>query len=57
MTDFRIERLPFDQRALQVWQDADIRHRNWPVVYTIHGEQDIYVGETTNAVSRVVVNT
>ena len=54
MTDFRIERLPFDQRALQVWQDADIRHRNWPVVYTIHGDHDIYVGETTNAASRVM---
>jgi DUF2075 family protein/predicted GIY-YIG superfamily endonuclease len=54
MTDFRIERLPFDQRALQVWQDADIRHQNWPVVYTIHGDKEIYVGETTNAAGRVI---
>jgi hypothetical protein len=54
MTDFRIERLPFDQGALQVWADADIRHKNWPVVYTLHGDSDIYVGETTNAAGRVI---
>jgi DUF2075 family protein/predicted GIY-YIG superfamily endonuclease len=54
MTDFRIERLPFDQGALQVWADADIRHKNWPVVYTLHGDTDIYVGETTNAAGRVI---
>lgn len=54
MTDFTIERLPFDQRALSVWSEADVRHRNWPVVYTIHGDADIYVGETTNAASRVL---
>ncbi len=54
MTDFRIERLPFDQGALQVWADADIRHKNWPVVYTLHGDKGIYVGETTNAAGRVI---
>lgn len=54
MTGFRIERLPFDSGAIQVWSEADIRHRNWPVVYTIDSDTDIYVGETTSAASRVI---
>ena len=53
MTDFRIERLPFDGGALSVWAQSDSRNNNWPVVYTIHGDREIYVGETLNAATRM----
>jgi DUF2075 family protein len=54
MTSFRIERLPFDGGALQVWGQADERHSNWPVVYTLNNSKKIYVGETVNPVSRLL---
>jgi DUF2075 family protein len=54
MTDFRIERLPFNAGALSVWGSADERHTNWPVVYTINGDKQIYVGETVNPVGRML---
>jgi DUF2075 family protein len=50
---FRIERLPFDRDAVSSWGDADPKHRNWPIVYTIHGSSDIYIGETTSALKRM----
>lgn len=53
MTDFRIEHLPFDGGALQVWAQTDNRNNNWPVVYTISAEDKIYVGETLNVASRL----
>ena len=54
MTSFRIERLPFDGGALQVWGEANPLHRNWPVVYTINDKKQIYVGETTSPVNRLL---
>ena len=53
MTSFRIEHLPFDWGALQVWAQTDNRNNNWPVVYTISAEDKIYVGETLNVASRL----
>ena len=53
MTSFEIKRLPFNQSAIDVEAQADERLRNWPVVYTIEGSNAIYVGETTNAASRM----
>jgi len=53
MTNFEIERLPFDKAAIDVWAEADGRHRNWPVVYTIEGKHEIYVGESTNVALRM----
>ena len=49
MTDFRIEKLHFDSEAISTWQKADSVHSNWPVVYTISGSNEIYIGETVNA--------
>lgn len=54
MTDFRVERLPFDAAALDAWGRADERHSNWPVVYTINGDRQIYVGETVNPTGRML---
>lgn len=52
MTDFRIENLPFDRDVLGVWASERVENSNWPVVYTINGADDIYVGETSNAAMR-----
>jgi len=53
MTNFKIEKLPFDKAAVAAWQQADQDHVNWPVVYTISDAEEIYVGETVNAASRL----
>jgi uncharacterized protein len=53
MTNFRIERLPFDGEAITTWQKADRVHNNWPVVYTISDKSQIYIGESANAASRM----
>ncbi|BDZ64113.1 DNA/RNA helicase domain-containing protein [Agromyces mangrovi Wang et al. 2018] len=53
MTDFRIEHLPFDPGALKSWVDPEGRHANWPVVYTLSNQREIYIGETLNAVVRM----
>ena len=53
MTSFRIERIPFDADAINTWQQADRVHNNWPVVYTISGKNQIYIGETVNAATRM----
>jgi hypothetical protein len=53
MTDYKIERLLFDKAAVTAWQQADKDHVNWPVVYTISDSEEIYVGETVNAASRM----
>ena len=52
MTVSRIEKLPFDRDALGVWAYERVENSNWPVVYTINGANDIYVGETSNAAMR-----
>ena len=33
--------------------DEHIMGSNWPVVYLLHGNREIYVGETSNAVGRI----
>ena len=53
MTSFNIERLPFNKDAVSVWAESDTRHKNWPVVYTIEGTDEIYVGESTNVANRM----
>ena len=53
MTSFNIERLPFDKGAVSTWAETNPRHKNWPVVYTIEGSDEIYVGESTNVANRM----
>lgn len=36
-----------------MWAEADTRHKNWPVVYTIEGTDEIYIGESTNVANRM----
>ena len=53
MTDFELVKLPFTQREIQAWSHSRSRADNWPVVYTLSSEKEIYVGETVSAVSRL----
>ena len=53
MTSFRIEQLTLDAAALTAWAESDAKHRNWPIVYTLNGEDAIYIGESVNAVGRL----
>lgn len=52
MTSFRIERGPFAVRQVEAWAQLDPRFRNWPVVYALDGEDQIYVGESLNVANR-----
>lgn len=54
MTSSRFEKVSFTKETVEVWGNTDSRNRNWPVVYTIFNDKQIYVGETTNAASRLV---
>lgn len=53
MSDYRIERFSFDALAVGEWAAVDTQHSNWPVVYTIDNERDIYVGESLNGAARM----
>lgn len=53
MTGSEIEAVNFDRDSLTVWAATSRLNRNWPVVYTINNENEIYVGETTNAELRM----
>jgi predicted GIY-YIG superfamily endonuclease len=53
MTNSDIESVRFDNIALSNWATENPRRKNWPVVYTINNETEIYVGETTNAELRM----
>ena len=52
MTSFRIERGPFASTQIETWLQLDPRFRNWPVVYTLDGDDRIYVGESLNVATR-----
>jgi len=49
----RIERFGFTPDGVGAWEDARGRHRNWPVVYTLNNDKNVYVGESLNAVGRM----
>lgn len=52
MTSFEIRRVPFEAGYVRSLE-AEPRATNWPVVYTLSNRTQIYVGQTTNAVSRM----
>ena len=52
MTSFEIQKLPFDRNVLGIWASERAANSNWPVVYTLSGDKEIYVGETSNAFMR-----
>lgn len=54
MTSFRVESFKFASNSVKAWQRKDPRHTNWPVVYTINGTDQVYVGETLGAGGRMI---
>jgi len=53
MTSFRIEQLGFRDGHLANWSLVDPRYSNWPVVYTLDGHDEIYIGESLNVAARL----
>lgn len=52
MKSSTIHELPFDDAAVRAWAQGDPRASNWPVVYTLAGGSEVYVGETLNMAAR-----
>lgn len=53
MTGSRIERAPFnDDEVLRLANEAG-RYSNWPVVYALTSERQVYVGESLNVANRM----
>ena len=53
MTGSRLERFPFVADEIRAWGAADPRHRNWPVVYVMSSDSEVYIGESLNAEGRM----
>ncbi|WP_449279177.1 DNA/RNA helicase domain-containing protein [Leucobacter sp. GX0328] len=53
MIDFEIEEIPFDKSSMKAHPDPTGKLSNWPAVYTINSEEQVYVGETGNALLRM----
>ena len=41
MTDYKIEKFPFDPAAISFWAEAESLGANWPVVYTLSNDKQI----------------
>jgi DUF2075 family protein len=54
MTSFKIEKFPFNQESVSNWGTADPVGIDWPVVYTLSSDKQIYIGETLNATARLL---
>ena len=50
---FQIRNYSFDQKAINDLAVEDHLEENWPVVYQIYNNQQIYIGETTNLKNRM----
>lgn len=53
MTNSKFEHFPFSKASVEAWGSGSPKATNWPIVYTINNETEIYVGETTNGASRM----
>jgi hypothetical protein len=53
MTGYKVEKLPFDSMVINQWGQLEEESDNWPVVYTLSNDDEIYVGETVNAATRL----
>ncbi|MGC2942406.1 MULTISPECIES: DUF2075 domain-containing protein [unclassified Brevibacterium] len=53
MTSFKVEQFPFEADGVRAWGSVDPRHRNWPVVYVMNNEDEVYVGESLNVEGRM----
>ena len=53
MTGFELERFPFASDHVRAWGNTHPKHRNWPVVYVLNNDSEVYVGESLNAEGRM----
>lgn len=53
MTGFKLERYPFGKNEIRAWSSTEPKYRNWPVVYVLNNDTEVYVGETLNVESRM----
>ena len=53
MTGFKLERFPFESDRVRAWGESDPLHRNWPVVYVMNNDTEVYVGESLNVEGRM----
>lgn len=54
MTNFEFSDFQFDKNSVSEWSLLDLKHKNWPVVYTINSARELYVGESTSASTRML---
>lgn len=53
MATFRVDELDFVPGQPPGWGSLDRQYTNWPVVYVLNGDKEVYVGETLNLASRM----
>ncbi len=53
MTGREIREVEFSREHLRAWSGTDPRLQNWPVVYTLDGSGQVYVGESLNVAMRL----
>lgn len=53
MTGFKLERFPFASGQIRARGGIDPRFRNWPVVYVMNNDTEVYVGESLNVEGRM----
>lgn len=54
MTGFEIHEVDLSRDSVRAWAGTDPHLKNWPVVYTLDGSGQIYVGESLNVGMRFV---
>ena len=45
MTDFEIVEFAFDQKSVVDWSFTNEIARDWPVVYILNNDKEVYVGD------------
>jgi DUF2075 family protein len=53
MTSSEFHNFDFSKDSVESWSRQESKRSNWPVVYTIFNNKEMYVGQTTNAAARV----
>ncbi len=48
-----IEQYPFDKDGINKLKEKSSHAEDWPVVYMLSGEDEVYIGETQNAINRM----
>lgn len=54
MTSYEIEEILFETASIRDYPDPTGNLSNWSAVYAINNRRDIYVGETGNALIRMI---